>query len=113
MISVGIVAGTAIAGMAHDGIDAIPREGTWLLNTGERVYTNQSAQRIDQMYDKLMGSGGGTLGGSPVFEQHLHFSADMTDTDRNAVISSAAEQGYQMMIQDFAGYGQGRRMLGV
>ena len=113
MISVGIVAGTAIAGMAHDGIDAIPREGTWLLNTGERVYTNQSAQRIDRMYDKLMGSGGGAMGGSPVFEQHLHFSSDMTDTDRNSVISSAAEQGYQMMIQDFAGYGQGRRMLGV
>jgi hypothetical protein len=44
----GISAG--MAGMAHNGIDAIPNEGTWLLDKGERVYTNQSAQRIDEMY---------------------------------------------------------------
>ncbi|MBB1291026.1 MULTISPECIES: hypothetical protein [unclassified Pseudoalteromonas] len=44
----GISAG--MAGMAHSGIDAIPNEGTWLLDKGERVYTNQSAQRIDEMY---------------------------------------------------------------
>ncbi|MDN5443682.1 MAG: lytic transglycosylase domain-containing protein, partial [Acinetobacter sp.] len=25
------------AGMAHDGIDNIPKEGTWLLDKGERV----------------------------------------------------------------------------
>lgn len=111
MISVGIVAGTSIAGMAHDGIETVPREGTWLLNTGERVYTNKSAQRIDEMYDQVMSGGGG--GGGAVFEQHLHFSADMTDSDRNEVITVSARQGYQMMIEDFAGYGQGRRMLGV
>ncbi|MNM44594.1 hypothetical protein D3C81_554950 [compost metagenome] len=35
--SVGIMAGTALAGMAHDGIDNIPQEGTWLLQKGERV----------------------------------------------------------------------------
>ncbi|CAI3796048.1 hypothetical protein JAMGFMIE_01470 [Rheinheimera sp. MM224] len=28
---------SGIAGMAHDGIDNIPREGTWLLDAGERV----------------------------------------------------------------------------
>lgn len=44
----GISAG--MAGMAHSGIDAIPNEGTWLLDKGERVYTNQSANRIDEMY---------------------------------------------------------------
>src|SRR5690606_3549247 len=26
-----------ISGMAHDGIDNIPKEGTWLLDGGERV----------------------------------------------------------------------------
>lgn len=113
MISVGIVAGTAIAGMAHDGIDTIPREGTWLLNTGERVYTNKSAQRIDQMYDQLMSGGGVAASGGAVFEQHLHFSADMTDDDRNQVITAASRQGYQMFLDDLASYGQGRRMLGV
>ncbi|WP_368188810.1 hypothetical protein [Aeromonas sp. R7-3] len=113
MISVGIVAGTAIAGMAHDGIDTIPREGTWLLNTGERVYTNKSAQRIDQMYDQLMSGGGVAASGGAVFEQHFHFSADMTDTDRNQVITEAALRGYRMFIEDLGSNGQARRMLGV
>ena len=113
MISVGIVAGTAIAGMAHDGIDTIPREGTWLLNTGERVYTNKSAQRIDQMYDQLMSGGGVAASGGAVFEQHFHFSADMTDTDRNQVITEAANRGYHMFIEDLGSNGQARRMLGV
>ncbi|GJA86894.1 hypothetical protein [Aeromonas caviae] len=113
MISVGIVAGTAIAGMAHDGIDTIPREGTWLLNTGERVYTNKSAQRIDQMYDQLMTGGGVAASGGAVFEQHFHFSADMTDTDRNQVITEAALRGYHMFIEDLGSNGQARRMLGV
>lgn len=35
--SVGVIAATSLAGMAHDGIDKIPKEGTWLLNKGERV----------------------------------------------------------------------------
>ncbi|WP_323887872.1 hypothetical protein [Aeromonas caviae] len=113
MISVGIVAGTAIAGMAHSGIEEIPSEGTWLLDKGERVYTNKSAQRIDQMYDRMMGGGGVASAGGAVFEQHLHFSADMTDTDRNQVITEAALRGYHMFIEDLGSNGQARRMLGV
>ena len=113
MISVGIVAGTAIAGMAHSGIEEIPSEGTWLLDKGERVYTNKSAQRIDQMYDQLMTGGGGAASGGAVFEQHFHFSADMTDTDRNQVITEAALRGYHMFIEDLGSNGQARRMLGV
>lgn len=113
MISVGIVAGTAIAGMAHSGIEEIPSEGTWLLDKGERVYTNKSAQRIDQMYDQLMTGGGVAAGGGAVFEQHFHFSADMTDTDRNQVITEAANRGYHMFIEDLGSNGQARRMLGI
>ncbi|MBV7439064.1 hypothetical protein [Aeromonas sp. sif2416] len=114
MISIGLVTGTAIAGMAHSGIEEIPAEGTWLLDKGERVYTNKSAQRIDQMYDQLM-SGGGSVagGGGAVFEQYLHFSGDMNETERQQMIAAAAKQGYQMFIEDISNYGQGRRLLGV
>lgn len=52
--SAGLIMGQAIAGMAHDGISEIPTEGTWLLNKGERVYTNYSAKQIDQMYRATM-----------------------------------------------------------
>jgi hypothetical protein len=112
MISIGLVTGTAIAGMAHDGIDTIPREGTWLLNTGERVYTNESAQRIDQMYDQMMSGGAGAIGGA-VFEQHLHFTGDMNETERHQMITEAARQGYQMVLEDVGSYGQVRKSLGV
>jgi len=53
-VSAGMIMGQAIAGMAHSGISEIPEEGTWLLNRGERVYTNQSANQIDQMYNAIM-----------------------------------------------------------
>ncbi|MBA5907931.1 hypothetical protein [Vibrio parahaemolyticus] len=60
--SVGMVGAQAVMGMAHDGIDTVPREGTWLLDRGERVYTNQSAQKIDSMYNRVMGGESGSQG---------------------------------------------------
>lgn len=112
MISVGLVAGTAIAGMAHSGIEEVPREGTWLLDKGERVYTNRSAERIDQMYDQVM-TGGSAMGAGAVFEQHLHFTADMQESERAQLITQAAKQGYQLFIDDVSNRGQGRRILGI
>lgn len=47
----GISAG--MVGMAHSGIESVPREGTWLLDKGERVYTNESADKLDAMYDAI------------------------------------------------------------
>lgn len=32
----------SVAGMAHDGMDYIPREGTWLLDKGERVVDSRT-----------------------------------------------------------------------
>lgn len=40
--SVGIIAAQTVAGMAHDGIDNIPKEGTWLLDKGERVVDSRT-----------------------------------------------------------------------
>lgn len=40
--SVGMIAAQTITGMAHDGIDNIPREGTWLLDKGERVVDSRT-----------------------------------------------------------------------
>lgn len=36
------IQGTNLKGMAHDGIDNIPREGTWLLDKGERVVDSRT-----------------------------------------------------------------------
>lgn len=45
-ISVGIVAGQALSGMAHDGIDNVPKEGTWLLDRGERVVDSRTNEDL-------------------------------------------------------------------
>jgi len=41
------VAGLALAGMAHDGINKIPEDGTWLLKKGERVISSDTSKRLD------------------------------------------------------------------
>ncbi|MDH5819496.1 hypothetical protein [Acinetobacter pseudolwoffii] len=47
--SVGLIAGQTIAGMAHDGIDNIPKEGTWLLDKGERVIDSRTNADLKNM----------------------------------------------------------------
>lgn len=49
----------SLSGMAHDGIDSIPSEGTWLLDKGERVVDRRTNADLK---DYLAGKGGG---GSP------------------------------------------------
>lgn len=42
------VSATSLAGMAHDGIDAVPETGTWLLQKGERVTTASTSAKLDK-----------------------------------------------------------------
>ena len=62
--SIAALAAGGVAGMAHNGISSVPREGTWLLDKGERVYTNDSAQKLDLMYDAIMGGNQGASSGN-------------------------------------------------
>jgi lambda family phage tail tape measure protein len=47
------VASSALAGMAHDGIDSVPETGTWLLQKGERVTTAQTSAKLDKTLDSV------------------------------------------------------------
>lgn len=42
-----------IAGMAHDGIDSVPQDGTWLLQKGERVTTAETSAKLDNTLDNI------------------------------------------------------------
>lgn len=42
-----------IAGMAHDGIDSVPQDGTWLLQKGERVTTAQTSAKLDKTLNDI------------------------------------------------------------
>lgn len=57
--SVGLIAGQTIAGMAHDGIDNIPKEGTWLLDKGERVVDSRTNADLKNMIANNNGGNGG------------------------------------------------------
>ncbi|MDU8542900.1 phage tail tape measure protein [Pseudomonas syringae group sp. J248-6] len=92
---VAAVSVSALAGMAHNGMDNIPKEGTWLLDGGERVLNpNQNRDLTKYLADKS-GSGGG---GGPSFTinapVNVQAQPGMTDADaarQGSAISSALE----------------------
>lgn len=40
-------------GQAHDGIDSVPADGTWLLKQGERVSTAKTSAKLDRTLDDI------------------------------------------------------------
>ncbi|PBP59505.1 phage tail tape measure protein [Pseudomonas syringae] len=92
---VAAVSASALAGMAHNGMDNIPKEGTWLLDGGERVLNpNQNRDLTKYLADK---AGSGT-GGAPSFTinapVNVQAQPGMTNADaakQGAAISSALE----------------------
>ena len=67
--SVGLIAAQTIQGMAHDGIDNIPKEGTWLLDKGERVIDS----RTNADLKNYLANGGGS-GGDVKISQSITFA---------------------------------------
>lgn len=53
------IQGVALSGMAHDGIDNIPKEGTWLLDKGERVVDSRTNADLKDMIANQKNGGGG------------------------------------------------------
>jgi hypothetical protein len=50
---VGGAAAANVVGLAHDGIDSIPQDGTWLLEEGERVTTADTSAKLDRTLDQV------------------------------------------------------------
>lgn len=62
-----IIGNIQAVGMAHDGIDSVPQDGTWLLQKGERVTTAETSAKLDQTLANIQaGMGGSGAGGKPV-----------------------------------------------
>lgn len=53
-LSVAAIAAQSITGMAHDGIDRVPEDGTWLLQKGERVVSSQTSDKLDGVLNNLI-----------------------------------------------------------
>ncbi|MGA4640539.1 phage tail tape measure protein [Stutzerimonas stutzeri] len=54
-----IVSNIGAIGMAHEGIDAIPETGTWLLEKGERVTTAETSAKLDKTLSDIQSGGAG------------------------------------------------------
>ena len=76
--SVGLIAAQTIQGMAHDGIDNIPKEGTWLLDKGERVVDS----RTNADLKKYLANGGGS-GGDVNITVHVTDSGVTTQSNQS------------------------------
>lgn len=76
--SVGLIAAQTIQGMAHDGIDSIPKEGTWLLDKGERVVDS----RTNADLKNYLANGGGS-GGDVNITVHVTDSGVSTQSNQN------------------------------
>ena len=55
----------SMAGMAHDGIDYVPREGTWLLDRGERVVDSRTNEDLKTFLSQSGGNQGNTASNQP------------------------------------------------
>lgn len=76
--SVGLIAAQTISGMAHDGIDNIPKEGTWLLDKGERVVDSRTNADLKDYLAK-----GGGSGGDVYYTQTIHIASDGSATSES------------------------------
>ncbi|WP_444921162.1 hypothetical protein ACJJID_01425 [Microbulbifer sp. CnH-101-G] len=83
----GGLAAAKITGMAHDGIDAVPEDGTWLLQKGERVTTSETSAKLDRtlaMIQADMHSGGGAGDYSRPVSMTQNIRVDGTVNNRTA-----------------------------
>ncbi|MBA6066346.1 phage tail tape measure protein [Pseudomonas mosselii] len=89
------VASTALMGMAHDGIDSIPREGTWLLDGGERVLNPNQNRDLTQYLRNANDAGGGLGGGG------ITINAPVTVQAQAGMSDAEARRQGEMMGQAF------------
>jgi len=65
----------SLTGMAHDGIDSVPREGTWLLDKGERVMTANTSAKMDGVLERIDARQRGAMGGGAAGGGQVAYSA--------------------------------------
>ncbi|MCI1034034.1 phage tail tape measure protein [Raoultella terrigena] len=81
---VAAISASALAGMAHDGIDKIPETGTWLLKKGERVTTAGTSAKLDSTLEQVRQQRAAS-GGTVIAEFHNTFTGKPDDTTMQMV----------------------------
>ncbi|HFU6516305.1 phage tail tape measure protein [Klebsiella pneumoniae] len=104
----GIVSNIAAVGMAHDGIDAVPETGTWLLQKGERVTTAATSAKLDATLDRVANQ---STGGGAIYSPTINIPINGNPSDATLALvrkaaDEGAERGYRKAVNSVAS-GQG------
>lgn len=93
-----------MTGMAHDGIDSIPKTGTWLLEKGERVTTAETSAKLDATLSRVnQNMEGGGSGAPPV----VNIIEDPSKAgQRRSYVDDQGRQVLDVWIADFMGEGR-------
>jgi len=94
--SVGVMAATSLTGMAHSGIDQIPREGTWLLDKGERVLSPRQNTDLTSYLKKANTVPAGAGGGGQPIQINVEVNIANDGTAQTQVDGAGAQQGRQL-----------------
>lgn len=85
----------SIDGMAHDGIDNIPREGTWLLQKGERVVDDRTNGDLKEF---LSNQKSGETSNAPIHvDASLHIAGNVNSADK--IVMDAIKRHPQFVAQ--------------
>ena len=112
----GIVSNIAAVGMAHDGIDAVPETGTWLLQKGERVTTAATSAKLDATLDRVANQ---STGGGAIYSPNINIPINGNPSDATVALvrkaaAEGAERGYRKAVNSVTtGQGDLHRALMV
>ncbi len=86
-----IISNISAVGMAHDGIDAVPETGTWLLQKGERVTTAATSAKLDATLDRVATQ---STGGGAIYAPNINIPINGNPSDATiALVRKAADEG--------------------
>lgn len=91
---VSTIRGTSIEGQAHDGLDSVPRTGTYLLEKGERVTTEKTSAKLDRTLDRVQE---GASGKNSVSIAQMIFPGVKNERDAKLAGGAAARKINQVL----------------
>lgn len=103
MPMVAAISAAGLSGMAHDGIDAVPETGTWLLQKGERVTTAGTSAKLDATLERVSRdtNAGGRAPYAPVTNLTVNGDPDKSTLRAiEAAVARGNSQLYGKITQD-------------
>jgi len=87
-------------GMAHDGMDSIPKTGSWILEKGERVTTAETSAKLDGVLEDIRrGGAGGRGGGNSSVNQSIYVTGSVDKRTSSQMANDAARKQKQVQAR--------------